>query len=411
MFFHFYFSHGEDRERALAMYFTSGEVIWETVRQLLDWRFHSTGNVRRVLDFAAGYGRVARHAIADLGPTKVWVSDIYEDSVRFLQGEFGVQGFISSMQPEAVESPHRFDVIFVSSLFTHLPESSFTKWLQRLGGFLEPHGLLIFSVHDEAIMPPGIAMSDEGIVFVEKSESGTLNAQDYGSSWVTEAFVRRAIARSIPGASVLRLRRGLANYQDCYAVSKAALDFSTFAPLRRIDGFVERCEALPRGVRLAGWVADRLTQQSVREVQVRLEKQILSRCTDFAQRDDVAAAYAADQAVGCGWECIVEGEGVETLLADFEIVVMTADGDTRLLSRGTLHEYLLRSRLDDYVLRKRQAEQVIADLQTDLDAVSSAKRQSEATAAGLRDKIAWMELSRFWKIRNAWFRVKAALRS
>ena len=48
----------------------------------------------------------------------------------------------------------------------------------------------MFSAHSPEVLPPGVVMPESGFLFHASSESGSLDTSDYGSTWVTEAFVR-----------------------------------------------------------------------------------------------------------------------------------------------------------------------------------------------------------------------------
>ncbi|MFP5284132.1 MAG: class I SAM-dependent methyltransferase, partial [Thermoanaerobaculia bacterium] len=212
-----------DRDKALFAYFRSGLSIADGLLQVLRWRFPDGPG--KVLDFASGYGRITRFLVREIPPERLWVSDVYEGGVRFQEERFGVRGVVSTVRPEDLDLGGTFDAILVTSLFTHLPEERFLAWLRVLLGRLEPGGVLAFSTHDPGLLVPCPAMPESGLLFQEISESGSLDTGDYGSTWVTEAFVRGAIARVAPSASVHRLERGLCNYQDLYlAVLEPGVD-------------------------------------------------------------------------------------------------------------------------------------------------------------------------------------------
>ncbi len=228
----FLFSQANTFDQAVALYLDSGRRIWSTLRQIIAWRFGSLEWGGRVLDFASGYGRVTRHIIHDIPKDRVWASDIYAEGVAFQQRELGVQGIVSTTDPADFQCDVAFDCILVSSLFTHLPRASFMAWLGRLASLLTPKGLLLFSVHDISLRPEEPA-PPEGIVFQEQSESSSLDTKDYGTSWVTEAFVRAAAQEAVGPDPLLRLPRGLANYQDLYVLVKGEARFPAFRPRDR----------------------------------------------------------------------------------------------------------------------------------------------------------------------------------
>src|SRR5690349_19556785 len=247
-----------NRERALFQYFRSGRSIADGMLQILRWRFGDPGRVEKLLDFASGYGRVTRFLVGEIPPGRTWVSDVYEGGVRFQEERFGVHGIVSTIRPEDFVCAERFDAILVTSLFTHLPEERFVAWLRVLWSLLNPGGVLVFSAHSPDLLPPGTTMPESGILFEELSESGSLATSDYGSTWVTPEFVRRALDRAAgpSTASLHRVDRGLNNFQDLYvAVPGAEVGFSSLAFRGDPLLYVENCRLQENGRRLYldGW--------------------------------------------------------------------------------------------------------------------------------------------------------------
>ncbi|HEY4593196.1 MAG TPA: class I SAM-dependent methyltransferase, partial [Thermoanaerobaculia bacterium] len=241
-----------DRDRALFGYFRSGASIADSLGQGLRWRFGSLERMGKILDFASGYGRVTRFLVRDVPPERVWVADVYADGVRFQEERLGVRGLVSTIRPEDFACAERFDAILVTSLFTHLPEERFVAWLRVLLGLLAPGGMLAFSAHSPEVLPLGVPMPDTGIHFQETSESGSLAKSDYGSTWVTEEFVRSALDRAIgPGASLHRVERGLCNFQDLYlALPEGGVDFAGLDFQGEPQLFLERARLSEEGRRL-----------------------------------------------------------------------------------------------------------------------------------------------------------------
>lgn len=153
---------------AKAVYLRQGADINATIQQLLNWRFGRKDTIK-FLDFASGYGRSTRFLVQDVPPSNVWVSDIYADAVTFQKETFKVNGFVSCHNPSSLYCDEKFDMIFVASLFTHLPQERFMNWLRRLFEMLAPRGVLVFSLHDEALAG-GREIPPPGILFLEASE-------------------------------------------------------------------------------------------------------------------------------------------------------------------------------------------------------------------------------------------------
>ena len=180
----------------------------------------------RFLEFASGHGRFTRHLVKALGPERVTVSELVPDAVDFARYSFGVEGFLSSVTPEALDWGQRYDVVFVLSLFSHLPERTWTRWLASLYQAVQPGGLLVFTTHGaEATLRQNVALDGQGFFFAPSSESQAIEVAEYGTTFTSDAFVRRQIAQALDGAQVLQHAGAhFWNHQDAYVVMKPLPD-------------------------------------------------------------------------------------------------------------------------------------------------------------------------------------------
>jgi len=397
-----------DRERALYAYFQSGASIAGVMAQVLAWRFGEAGRVGRLLDFASGYGRVTRFLLRLLPAERIWVADVYAAGVSFQQRRFGVHGMVSTVRPEdfaAAAGAGSFDAILVTSLFTHLPEERFVAWLRVLMGLLAPGGVLAFSVHDRCLLPAGVELPAAGLLFREISESASLAGSDYGSTWVSEEFVRGAFREALRGlagdggarGSLHRLERGLCNFQDLYvAVPEADADFSGLAFRGEPYLFVERCALTgPDRLELSGW-AGVLGCGSLAAVEAFLDGQLLARLPIDGSRPEVAAMLGDPRLERSGWggACRLP-EGASRAGSVLRLRVIDDRGGVHPEAAATLEAALHDSTKLEVTVLERELRQAAED----------AARQAREAAA-LAARIAAMEASRFWKLRNQWFRVK-----
>lgn len=176
----------------------------------------------RVLEFASGHGRFTRHLVKALGPERVVVSDVVPSAVEFSRNTFAVDGFLSASVPEEVQWPGRYDLVFVLSLFSHLPRSTWSRWLVVLYAAVAPGGLLVFSTHGvKAANFDHVTMDDEGYFFAASSESTAIDEQEYGTTFTSEAFVLARIAETL-GADKLVHKSPVHfwNHQDAYVLRK-----------------------------------------------------------------------------------------------------------------------------------------------------------------------------------------------
>jgi SAM-dependent methyltransferase len=400
-----------DRDRALFTYFRSGLSIADATLQILRWRFGDKPG--KVLDFASGYGRVTRFLVRDLPPESLWVADVYEDGIRFQQERLGVRGVVSTVRPEDFVLEERFDAILVTSLFTHLPEPRFLDWLRVLCARLAPGGVLVFSTHHPSLLEPCPDLPESGLLFQGHSESGSLDASDYGSTWVTESFVRGALARVAPEASVLRLARGLCNYQDLYVtVLEPDVDFSGFDYTGEPYIFLEHCSHSGiDNLHMKGWAAVRTG--AVEAVEVLLDGKVLATFPIDVDRPEVAALLGGDRGdrddrggryLRSGWGGMCP---LPRGLSRYSAVLLIRVRD----SRGVLHPVRADS-IDSLILEatRNDLRSVAKRLVETGWELEDLRGYSRATIEGLRAKIAAMEKSGFWKGRMAWFRLKRALR-
>jgi len=394
--------HGGDRDQGLASYFATGLAIARIYAQILRWRFGDPPRPERLLDFASGYGRVTRHLLREIPPERVWVSEIHPGAVAFQERELRVHGLVSTSRAEDFDTPVRFDAILVTSLFTHLPHGPFAAWLRRLVELLTPGGLLVLSAHDVTLRLADERPPAGELLFNAISESRQLDVEEYGSAWIDEAFFRRTLGAIDPALACHRLPRALVQHQDLYLVATATEsgdlpDFSTLALEVEPTGLVEGFSLSPDGELLAhGWCLDFTGQAPLGAVEMRVDGAGAGMVEAFGPRPDVADAHYLPLERAAGWQVIgrVPADRSRT-----EVTVLlkarSRSGAERILFLGSLESALLLA-----------ARQRIATLEVELRAT----RTRAVLALGrLRHRISAMRSSRFWKLRNGWFRIKKSL--
>ena len=107
--FHFFAGHPTSTN-PLRDYLADGWRTLAELMQLLEAVDRPLLKLASVLEFASGHGRFTRHLVKAIGPQRVTVSDVVADAVGFARDTFGVQGFVSDPQPEAVAAPLRAGV-------------------------------------------------------------------------------------------------------------------------------------------------------------------------------------------------------------------------------------------------------------------------------------------------------------
>jgi SAM-dependent methyltransferase len=392
--------YGGDEEQALAAYFRSGRDIAGVLLQVLRWRFGEPITAE-VLDFASGYGRVTRFLAAALPARSLWVSDVLADAVAFQAATFGVSGVVSALAPGELRLDRDFDAVTVTSLFTHLPEPRFAEWLDTLWRRLRPGGLLLFSTHDVALHPR-VERRGDRFVFERTSESGTLSLDDYGTTWVDDEHVREALASACPGGLARRLPRALCNFQDLWVVARPpAPELATLRLQGTPEVMVEECTVAPGEVHMRGWALAR--HGSVAGVELCDDTGVCAEAARDEARAGLAGSLGVPGEALIAWTCRlplpVERRGTAVL------TLRAVDGDGRL--------HVCHSGRVDTLLALLRAGQLLgmgAELHRVQGEYAAHRERCEREVAELRRRIAAMRASRFWKLRDAWFGVKRALR-
>jgi SAM-dependent methyltransferase len=390
--------HG-DLDAALVDYFREGLQVALSVRQVAQWRWGGLGAVGSMLDFASGGGRVTRFLVRELAAERLAVSDIQSGAIAFQAQRFGVRALPSAPHAAEFRCAQRFDLVWVTSLFSHLPEGAFQAWLRRLLDCLAPHGLLAISVHDPSVLRPQEAFPETGFLFRPLSESRALDTEAYGSSFVSESYLRAAVESAAPGAWCCRLPRALSNFQDLYLLAREAPPLA--AP--RLDlapfGHLDQCRRTATGeLFVSGWAAQ-WNGEVPTLVTVRLNGHVVASVREFALRPDVLAAHRGlPHASGFAARCAASPELIAGR-AILEVEATSSAGVSASLFLGTV------------------AAAEIATLRTELGAASEERAQREGwfehVEAELRRmvaereaRLAAMRQSRFWRAREAWFRCK-----
>ena len=190
--FHFFANH-EIAKNPIREYLSDG---WRTLSELmviLETLDKPLLKMDSVLEFAAGFGRFTRHLTRVL-PTRVTCADVLPGSLDFLREQFGVKTMLSTHKPESVLFPAQYDLVFVLSMFTHLPPAAWQPWLHTLAKAVKPGGLLVFSVCNEtAVRELGLVFDEDGTHFIASSESPSLDAEIYGTTFTTRQFVEEQV--------------------------------------------------------------------------------------------------------------------------------------------------------------------------------------------------------------------------
>ncbi|MHC4077208.1 MAG: methyltransferase domain-containing protein [Planctomycetota bacterium] len=293
---------GREEDALFGEYMQTGFGVYVQIAEILRRLGRRLGDVRSLLDFAAGYGRVVRFLLRDLPPQHITVSDIYTDAVVFQRERFGVHGFVSQADPDTVDLGGPYDLITCVSLFTHLPAPLFGRWLQKLAGALTPDGLLLFTTQAPSLHQEGWR---QDYTFVPASESRSLDTAIYGSTFVSRRFVTDIVeARLADRRILITLPQTLNEHQDVYVLGPASdpeltIDAGELTlPSLYLDGLVQEGDQ----VRFWGWGVS--THDNIPAARIRThvdDDLVWEGSGPGIERPDLAARLGVS-ALHCGFE-------------------------------------------------------------------------------------------------------------
>jgi hypothetical protein len=269
------------RPCAAILYYQIGWQILQTIRHVAQWRFGGLDHVSSLLDFASGHGRVTRFLVRDLAPEKTRISEIHADAVAFQHERFGAEAILSSSNPDTFVCDERFPFVVASSFFSHVPAPSFQAWMGALLRCVDRDGVFVFSTLGSELLGREARDGSEGIVFFSESETDRLEKSSYGTAYVTESFVREAIARSSEAPwSVRRFPQGFCGVQDLYVVAgPGGASLSLLEPIDFPRGDADFYELQGDGtLRIGGWLTIRGDGPMIQKVEFRVNQDSLESC-------------------------------------------------------------------------------------------------------------------------------------
>lgn len=330
--------HHQDVNASFSQYFNVGLQQFRAFMQV--WQQLGIDKLlpaATVLDFACGYGRLLRFLVPALQGHQVCGAEIQTDALEFVKQQFDVEAWPSAYAPNEFVPGQSFDLIWVASLFSHLPDHLFTAWLSRLKDILTTRGVLCFSVHDQCLLPKGQQMSSDGIRFFAASENADLDNKAYGTTYVTEAYVVSKVNQLFgSGYSCQRIPRGLAHEQDLYVVApRAVYDLQLQSSFEYGPwGWVDERSFLGGQLYLRGWAAS-LDERILDSVEISVNGEV-HHCPTGLQRDDVAQVIGRPQLSSSGWQFNLKLP-VETETVLVEVCARDkAGGQSALLYTGYL---------------------------------------------------------------------------
>ena len=214
-----YFTNPKD---AVHYYFNDGKNSARRLSAILTNVLHLGHSPIQLLEFASGYGCVTRHLPRMVPAAHATACDIHEQATGFIQQTMGIDTVLSHSVPEEVRFPREYDVIFALSFFSHMPRSSWGRWIQTLYRSVAPSGYLIFTTQGQESLKyqPDAVMPPDGFLFTPGSEQKDLASEEYGITVTLPDWVIPEVYRMTQAPLVCYKKAYWWGHQDLYILKK-----------------------------------------------------------------------------------------------------------------------------------------------------------------------------------------------
>jgi SAM-dependent methyltransferase len=221
-------------QNAAQSYNQVGTTVVQILGESIEICNRQWNGLDKVLEVGCNYGRIIRHLVTKIDPSRVYGCDILEEGPRFCATEFKINALPPTVDESFPKVP-TFDLVYLLSVFTHLSDSVITLLLQNIDKSLNPGAVLMFSIHGP-ISASKVeiygsrwtdkknkirkAMDESGSYFEEYS----YGANSLGMSWHTKDRVHDIVSSTCPD---LRLRKyapaRIDSHQDIFVFQKTTL--------------------------------------------------------------------------------------------------------------------------------------------------------------------------------------------
>lgn len=131
----------------LDSYFRTSCSALEGILASLEIASKEASEIKSVLDFGSGYGRVFRALKAAFPNAICTACDLMEEAARFCAETFDGDWVTSSEDLSQVVFPRQYELVWLGSVFTHLPAYRWIALLNFLDQSTVSGGLVVFSAH------------------------------------------------------------------------------------------------------------------------------------------------------------------------------------------------------------------------------------------------------------------------
>jgi SAM-dependent methyltransferase len=181
-----------------AWFLEGGRLAATSLRAILARQGVAPEDLRTILDFGCGAGRVMRHWKTLAGPA-LHGTDYNPELIAWCAANLPFATFRVNRLDGGVDYPDgSFDLIYALSVFTHLTAEGQTFWITELSRVLKPGGYLFLTTHGEyylsQLSPRDQQQFRDGRLVVQQSKRAGSNDC---AAFHPESYVRQVLARHL----------------------------------------------------------------------------------------------------------------------------------------------------------------------------------------------------------------------
>jgi ubiquinone/menaquinone biosynthesis C-methylase UbiE len=137
--------------REVAWYLHSGNMCYLSILYALQKNGLQVENFEKILDFGCGCGRVIRHWKLT-NKTQLFGTDYNQELINWCSKRLAniAQFNVNQLNPPLSYEDNQFDLVYLVSVFTHLPEQTQIDWMNEFARIIKPGKYLLLTLHGES---------------------------------------------------------------------------------------------------------------------------------------------------------------------------------------------------------------------------------------------------------------------
>jgi SAM-dependent methyltransferase len=210
----------------LPSYLEVGEQCAKDIESILRNAGRPLEGFGDVLDFGCGCGRVLTHLRKRAPQARFYGTDIDREAVQWCAANLNGAGFtVNRTEPPLEFAGDQFDLLYATSVFTHLDEGAQFRWLEELRRITRPGGIVLLTLHGrycwQSLPPEMIAKIErDGIAKFEVQFMKLWSPHYYTNTYHSRDYVETQFGRYFHVLDYLS--QALNKHQDAVLLEKPA---------------------------------------------------------------------------------------------------------------------------------------------------------------------------------------------